>query len=277
MEKTIINYVSGGLGNILLPLCSCSVVSKKTDRKLIGCWEETPACMANYLDLFDGEMQIISKKDLLSFDNVKIYGDLYDINFDSVLYEENSFQQLTKKYTTLPIQNFHLDDSEKNVIAYYNNIIPTLDKNEVIEEFKKLKWNKNIISKVEKYKKEFNIDKNVFGINARATDFNNGIEIYINYVNEILKSNSNARFFVVSDSSDWEEIICNIFPDNVFRRLKSSYVTKKNENIVEWSNNVFRSKESVIESVIDAHLLSKTNFSIYNNHSSFAQMIKYLM
>jgi hypothetical protein len=45
--------------------------------------------------LFDGEMQIISKKDLLSFDNVKIYGDLYDINFDSVLYEENSFQQLT--------------------------------------------------------------------------------------------------------------------------------------------------------------------------------------
>ncbi len=149
MEKTIINYVSGGLGNILLPLSSCMAIAKKTGRKLILCWEPTFACMATFKDLFEDEIEIISKSDLLSFADVKIYGNFYDIQSDSVLFGDNSLNSIKNKFLTLPVENFNFNDSEQNIIVYHNNILPSISKEESLEEFKNLKWNKNLLSKIE--------------------------------------------------------------------------------------------------------------------------------
>jgi len=278
MEKSIISYASGGLGNILLPLSSCKAIANKTGRKLIVCWEPTFACMSTFKDLFeDDDVQVISKNDLLSFDDVKIYGNLHDIQFDSTLFSNNSLNSLTNKFLTLPVANLNIEDKEKNVIVYHNNILPTLDSKESIEEFKNLKWNSQILSEINGLLKDLNIDKSVYGAHARATDFSEGIDVYTNAISAILSTNMNAKIFLCSDSEEWENNLCNMFPNNVFVRQKKAVVTKNNEQLGTWSNNIFRSSDSVIEAVIDMYLLSKTNFVIYNGHSSFSQMIKHLM
>jgi len=277
MENTIINYTSGGLGNILLPLSSCKVIAKKTGRKLIVCWEPTFACMATFKEIFEEDVQVISKNDLLSFDDVRIYGNLHDIQFDSTLFGNNSLNSLTNKFLTLPVANLNIEDKEKNVIVYHNNILPTIDSKESIEELRNLKWNSQLLSNINGLLKDLNIDKSVYGAHARATDFSDGIGVYIDSIETIIRTNSEARIFLCSDSEEWEKQLCNMFPKNVFIRPKKATVTKNNEQIGTWSNNIFRSADSVFEAIIDMHLLSKTNFTIYNGHSSFAQMIKHLI
>jgi hypothetical protein len=277
MEKSIISYASGGLGNVLLPLSSCKVIAKKTGRKLIVCWEPTFACMATFKDLIDEDVEVITKNDLLKFSNVKVYGNLHDIQFDSTLFGNNSLNSLKSKFLTLPVDHLKLDDVEENVIVYHNNILPTLDAKEVVEEFKNLKWNNSLTSQINETLKELNIDKSVYGAHARATDFSEGIGVYASGIDTIVRTNPDARIFLCSDSEEWEVQLCNAFPKNVFIRKKKASVVKNNENLGTWSNNVFRSEDSVMEAVIDIHLLSKTNFTIYNGHSSFAQMVKHLM
>ncbi len=277
MDKTVINYASGGLGNVLLPLSSCKVIAKKTGRKLIICWEPTFACMATFKDLFEEDVEIITKNDLLSFNGVKIYGNIHDIQFDSTLFGNNSLNGIKNKFLTLPVDNLNLNDSEQNVIVYHNNILPALDIKEVVEEFRNLKWNSELLSKIDELVKELNIDKSVFGVHARATDFNDGIGSYSDAISTIIRMNPEARIFLCSDSEEWEVQLNSLFPRNVFTRTKKASVVKNNENIGTWSNNIFRSADSVVEAVIDIHLLSKTNFIIYNGHSSFAQMVNHLI
>jgi hypothetical protein len=278
MEKTIINYASGGLGNILLPLCSSKVISKKTGRKLIACWEPTFACMATFKDLIDEDVEVITKNDLLLLSDVKIYAPyLSAIHADGDLFKNTSLTQLSNKFLTLPVDHLNLNDVEENIIVYHNNIFPTLDTKEVIEEFRNLKWNSKLTSQINELSKELNIDKSVCGVHARATDFNEGIGVYADVINTIIRTNPDARIFLCSDSEEWEVQLCAMFPKNVFIRKKKASVVKNNENLGTWSNNIFRSEDSVMEAVIDIHLLSKTNFTIYNGHSSFAQMIKHLM
>jgi len=276
MSNRVISYASGGLGNVLLPLCSSILFSKKTNKDMLVCWEPTFACMATFEDLFENEnIHLISKKDLLKLNDVKIYGSLSDINYDSFLFKNNSFQVLTLTNQVLPVNFLNPEDKNQNIIIYHNNILPTLNKGEVINEIKSLKWKKDILDKIEHISSELKIDNSVFGISARATDFNNSLDLYTNAIKSLIKDSS-TRFFISSDSVEWEEKICNMFPDNCFRRQKSAYVTKQNENIDTWSNNILRSSDSVIEAVIDAHLLSKTDFKVYNAHSSYAQLINYL-
>ena len=277
MEKSIINYASGGLGNVLLPLCSCKVLSKKTNRKLIICWEPTFACMATFKDLIDEDFEVITKNDLLSFSDAKIYGNLHDIQYDSFLFENNSLNLLTSKFLTMPIDSMNLTDTQKNIIVYHNNIIPLLDSKDVIGEFRNLNWNKELVYQINELLKELNIDKSVYGVHVRATDFNDGINIYSDAISTVIYKDPNARIFLCSDSEEWEKQLCGMFPRNVFVRPKKASVVKRNENIGSWSNNIFRSTDSVIEAVIDIHLLSKTNFVIYNGGSSFAQMVNHLI
>lgn len=278
MEKTLINYASGGLGNILLPMASCKAFAKKTNRKFIACWEPTFACMATYSDLFEDTAEVIIKNDLVTLDNVKIYGSSSDINYDGHLFNNTSLSSISNKYLPIPVNHLHIraNDDENNLIVYHNNFIPGIDLVDSINEFQNFSWKKEIIATVEQLASELQITKNVYGVTARATDFNNLIEEYITPIRDIIKQNPDSRFFLTSDSKEWEEQICNTFPNNVFKRKKIFYVKKRDENNASWSNNILRGRESVIEAVIDMHLLSKTNFILYNSASSFAQMITYL-
>lgn len=277
MEKTIISYASGGLGNILLPLASCKLIAKKTNRKLIVCWEPTFACMATFKDLFEEDVQVITKNELINLKDIKIYGDLHDISFDSSLFQNNSLNSLKSKFLTLPVLNFNLNDSEQNVIVYHNNILPSLDRNEVINEFKNLTWNKDFLIKINQLANELNINTDVIGAHVRATDFSEGIEEYANAITAVLNVQKDKKIFLCSDSEEWEKKLSEMFPENIIIRHKKASVVKKNENINTWSNNIFRSIDSVMEAVIDMHLLSKTSFMVYNKNSSFSQMITHLI
>ncbi len=278
-EKKIISYASGGLGNILLPISSCIAFAELTGRKPVICWEPIFRCMGTFHDLFENEIQVIKKSDLLNLENIKIYCDSIGyIENDSNLYSDSSFLQVTQKHPSLlPVSSLNINAEQENIILYHNNFLSQLDNEKSIKGLHSLIVKKEILRIVEEFVKMNNINKNVFGAHARATDFNNGIDSYLRSISSIIASNSEYKFFLCSDSTDWEEQIFNLFPNNIIIRKKKDVVTKLNQNNNNWSNNALTSKEAVIEGLIDMIILSKTNFTVYNEHSSFAQMVKYLI
>ncbi len=275
-EKTIINYASGGLGNILLPLSSCIALAKEVNRKPVICWEPTFRCMATFKDIFDNDIDVIEKKDLLSYENVKIYGDFFDINFDGDLYFNHSLVQLGLKNTILPVSLLKKDDIEENVVVYHNNIIPAVGLEPSVSALKSLKIKDEILEQVEEFSSNYFQDAEIFGAHARGTDFNNPIDYYLNGIRDLINNNNDCKIFLCSDSPEWEKQILDLYPNNIILREKKHFVTKLSERNTGWSNNALTSKEAVIEGLIDMLLLSKTNFSVFNNQSSFAQVVNHL-
>jgi hypothetical protein len=276
MEKTVINYASGGLGNILLPLSSCIAFAEATNRKPVVCWEPIFRCMATFHDLFENDIEVIKKDDLTNLKNAKIYGNLHDINYDFFLYKNDSLVKLTSKCLVLPVSNIDINDTEENVVIYHNNLLPQIDKQNSIQALKSLKIKKEILKTVEEISTFLNINETIFGVHARGTDFNDGIEVYLSKIDAIVMANPNCKIFLCSDSPDWEQQIFKLYPNNIILRTKKYFVNKLDSNVQSWSNNALTSKEAVVEGMIDMLLLAKTNFSVYNVSSSFAQMVKLL-
>lgn len=276
MEKRLINYASGGLGNILLPLSSCIALAKETNRKPVICWEPTFRCMATFKDIFDDEIEVINKEQLLLYNDVKVYGDYFDINYDGDLYHDYSLRSVVTKFMTLPVSLLKKDDNQENVIIYHNNIIPSVGTNSSIDVLKNLKIKQEILEKVEEFSLKNFQGLEVYGAHARGTDFNNPIDFYLNGIRELINKNKDCKIFLCSDSPEWEKQILDLYPDNIILRNKEHFVTRLSDRNPGWSNNALTSKEAVIEGLIDMLLLTKTNFSVYNSNSSFAQVVKHL-
>ena len=74
----VINYTTGGLGNRLRPLSSAYAISKEAGRELAQYWDNstTNGVMANFDDLFENDIRIISAEELEQLDSFVIYSDL---------------------------------------------------------------------------------------------------------------------------------------------------------------------------------------------------------
>jgi len=115
-----------------------------------------------------------------------------------------------------------------------------------------------------KFIEENDIDEFTIGVHLRATDFDVVVPKFDREYRWIQDQPDN-KFFVLSDDKTTEKKFNRL--QNVVVREKDHYVEKANQNS-SWCDNVERTKESVIDSLIDLTILSKTNI-IINSPSSF--------
>jgi hypothetical protein len=126
------------------------------------------------------------------------------------------------------------------------------------------------------FSKKNNISSEILGIHARGTDFiEENLKGYIKIINDYIAFDSMIKILFCSDNGKWETKIHSKFPNNVIIRKKNSYIKRKNI-FLNWVNNIHRSETSVIEGLIDIHLLSITKFTVYNKKSTFAQLVNHL-
>ena len=275
-SNKLINYCSGGLGNILLPLSSCIFLSKKTDRELIICNEPTFRCQIEISDLFNENFKCINKNELENFQPLKIYGNREDISFDKSLYSNGVLDKLSSSHGCTPINNLNLNDDSKNILIYHNDFIPQVNIEDSISELRKLKINDSIKEMSETFVHENRISNETIGVHARGTDFNSSLEIYLKQIENVISETPNCKIFFCSDEDSWEKVVSDKFPNNLIVRRKKSNLTRYNPNNPNWSNNVLTDKNSVIDGFVDLIILSKCNLKIYNQHSSFSKLAKLL-
>ncbi|OGI05962.1 MAG: hypothetical protein A2Y40_04240 [Candidatus Margulisbacteria bacterium GWF2_35_9] len=270
----IVNICKGGLGNRLKPLASCYALSKKTNRKLAIVWEPDMRCGAVFSHLFSNKIDVITLDQILSKKRISFY-----THMDWIRTYSPELLPIAKKSKIKPLETTVEIQSDKNelIVIYSNDYLagPTADECKVFFDW--LIPIKIIEEKRLFVETSLKLDKSFIGVHARGTDFEAGgitVQTYIYKMNEEYKKNNTVKFFVCSDSLEYEMAIKNAFPLVYFNK-KDNYVFKDNA-LTGWSNNVQTPSESVQDALVDMILLSKTNFKIYHPNSTFAHIVNML-
>lgn len=272
--KRIINWCSGGLGNRIRPLATCHSISKETGRTLSMCWQPTMRCMTEFTDLFSDNIELLSYDNVSKLENVSIYSEVSYIHHDATLNNNQTLLYLYHKFGCKTLdQTIHIrSDPAENIIVYDNSFFGNYNMDFAYSFIRSLTPIQIIQNKLNKFLAETHIDKSWIGVHARGTDFEPGgvtVHTYINQMRPLI----GRKFFVCSDSLDYENIIKQNIPNVLFNK-KDSYVSKSSGG--SWQNNVYTPKESVQDALVDMYILAKTDFQIYNKDSTFAVIAKIL-
>ncbi len=279
--KSIINYSTSGLGNRLRPLSSCYAISKKSGRKLKAYWDNiTPnGCLAKFNDLFENELELLTLDDIEQLDDCLLLTESghggHGVDREESKFGRSTLKKLSQKNTTRNYEAFDYRDNHENIIIYHNNFLQVIDKNDSFEFLLNLKPVKEIQEKIDHYVNELGLSKDVMGIHARGTDFGVNVHPYVNAIRDVLKTNPSQKFFLSTEDPEFEQIICDVYPDNVIIRKKENYITKKDDSLPWNDHNSFAiTTDHAKEAVEDIYLLAHTNITISHPLSSFAEISK---
>ena len=275
MRKTII-LCDGGLGNRLNSLLGGFFIAEKTKSIPVICWPENNWCGCGFKDLF------IISTDLID-DNINV---IFESNIDNIflIHENQTKFNLNKQYNHSLGSVDEILNRNEDIIYYHSTLPSYVDLNFVLNKLENLKIKPEILNQVKIFIKENSIDKNIYGILFRKTDYASNPTISLNdsEIYNHIKSDLNLKYYICSDDKDTEDRFNEL--ENVFVYPKTSYVEKFKEG--EWNDfiidkegrpsnfNVNRPKQSVIEAFIGLLVLSQTNI-IVDVPSTFLQFAKH--
>jgi hypothetical protein len=257
------------LANRLKPLSSCFALAKKTNRRIGINWSVDSHCGARFDQLYSNRVDDFSLDWLQNQKSISLYADKNIIN-------NGWFKELNaigEKFGIIPLAKAPQIISEQSdvVIIYHNDYLEGCTAGECKEFFDWLCPTRGISDKIAEAKKHLNLDKSFVGVHARGSDFGGSMNIYLELMRKEYAQNRQVKFFVCSDSREYEEGLAKEFP-HTYSYKKRAYVSRLDEKDDWKSSNINRSSESVMEAVVDLYLLAATNFKIYNTYSSFAHV-----
>lgn len=252
MKKLFI-YCDGGFGNRYGTLLGGLAVSNHYNLLPVVNWRDTSACRLPFDEIFDNKEIEIIDEPLQNFTDCVLM-----MHQDFVIGKNNYNVNGFSGIESLPI-------TEDEDYVYNNNWIPAwMNENLIIESAKTIPFKDFYLETSNKFIEENEINEFTIGVHLRATDFDTVVPKFDREYRWIQNQQEN-KFFVLSDDKSTEHKFNKL--DNVIVRNKDHYVEKVNQNS-SWCDNVERTKESVIDSLIDLTILSRTNI-IINSPSSF--------
>jgi hypothetical protein len=270
----IISYASGGLGNRILPLASCHDMAKKTGRSLAINWEPSRWCNIKFDKLFSNNIENI---DLNSLDlkSTVVYADYNSVvNECTTNTDRKEILNIANIVGCKPINSISniFNENVENIIVYWCDIIKPFE--DVENFFSTLELSSPLKHEVEDFSSKNLLDKSVYGVHLRGTDFRTNLEQYDVYIQKAIEQFKDSRFFICSDESSWEEDLKKKYGNRIIIRDNKTYAQKKYSDS-SWVNNVYSSEKSIIDAMIDMILLSRTTILIHHKDSSFSKCAKH--
>jgi hypothetical protein len=276
----LICYTGGGLCNRILPLISFIELSRIENRQLLLYWPTDRICESKFNDFFDNDIQIADLDFLNSLKNedTQFYCKRYDAVINEVKLYNRKFLSEKMKQNVLMIgeqDDFLIKNNYKNILAcspIFLNCI-RLKENLNISDYLSIK--KDIVNDAYNVINELNINKTIIGAHLRGSDFNKSFSYYENQILDSLRDNPNAKILISSSEQELENYIKKKFPYNIIIRNNKQFVKKYNSNL-PWMNNLHINSDQIRDAIIDAIILSKTNFRIYDANSTFVKFVQIL-
>lgn len=288
----ICTTAGGGLGNRILGSITAYYFSRLLDKKLHIDWPEgNPGCLAGWHDLFTNSESIVNSIVPQGKEDYYIVHDpQYFTNRVNVLCHRSGVL-LKDNHELLSLTNDLIrQPTSQDIIIQDDGAMAAQLPRELIKEYfcNGLSIKPYIIDKAREFCKLHQVDGNTIGVHMRLTDMiheDNRQSIIDQYINKMCEFES-ARFFICSDDSDAEEQLKEAFPDSIIKYDKTEYVEKFHTS-AGWKRmdttgndkcryNVYRSKGSVIEALIDCLVLSRTNMNHFPNIGSFNSLSRFL-
>lgn len=266
----IVCICRGGLANRLKPLASCHSFARETGRTLAVNWPADGHCGAAFSDLYGNPIREITFDTIFRARSLKLYADLpfvRGLGFAELLRMIEEFDSAPLSRTSeIPA------DSQELIVVYGNDYLEGVNPDFFHGFFESLQPVEKISRTIHLAREELGINREIIGVHARGTDFGSPVESYLRQMKEEKQRNPGARFFVCSDSLDYEQRILSEFPDTILH-AKNAYAEKLDKTNGWSMENIKRSGGSVADAVVDMHLLAASDFRIYNPYSSFAHVV----
>jgi len=279
MNKYIVAYCTGGLGNRLIPLSQCAAIAKQSGRELLLYWDEIdPNCEIKFEELFSNPIKTINRNELISLDDCVMFCQ----GQPNHCYECEDQKWGRPMLKTLAMNgaialhrhDFSFNHHNKTVIIHqdgywYRNI----NRNDAHEFLRSLKPVDILMDSINQWSQNLQLSKNVYGVHARGTDFHVTASIYSQQIHGLMLGN-NKRFFLVTDDDTYEKEIPAIAPDRICFRPQKTYL-KLNDPSKPWGpGNFIRTADQTKEAIIDMYLLAQTDIRISHPDSSFCNVAK---
>lgn len=247
-------YCDGGFGNRYGTLLGGLIFAEKHNLNPVINWRDSRWCRLPFNSIFQSDLDVMKEKTLHHFDDcIRLMHE----NTDGVSMHEN-INNISS------IDAIEIDDRYDYV--YNNNWIPPwMDMQSVIKVSKNLKFLDSLKNVADIFANKKGINSFTVGVHLRATDFNTYIPKFDKEY-QWIEQQPEQKFFVLSDDPNVERKFNTL--SNVVIHKKQHYVEKINSGASTWCENIERSSDSVVDSLIDLLLLSKTNILI-NSPSSF--------
>jgi hypothetical protein len=262
-----------GLGNRLYTLIGALYIAKKLNITQVNViWLPSNECDCSFFDLFS------SFKDITFLNNDSQY---YDINIRCGFgFNEPGYLALTAQHRFI---NNIKKTTYKNLLSKYKvNIVYTsvtipeeIELEFIVDVFRKLKINKKILKRAQKFINANNITKNTLGFHFRKTDktifFNQyALDLYNQHL-YFIHNNKSDRIFIASDDKNIHTIL-SIYKNTLSMPLRRYPLFFSN------TNQIIRNKSSVLDSLCTMLVLSRTTLLNYEmvGASSFLGCAYYL-
>lgn len=262
-------HCDGGFGNRFNSLIVGMAIALEGNFNPVVSWPSTNVCRALFDDIFDIDINFISKR-LEDYSQV--------INEYEFLMHENQLLwnvPIKSPYDFRSIQDIinFCNNSDRKNIFYFNNLIPNYkDSNLIYSIIKKIKFRKEYYNILQQFLPPYEF----IGVHLRSTDFPEFDKKNFDLIfNEI--ENSDRKYFVCSDDFELENKFNQL--KNVFVYPKTNYVKKiepnknwcikkgsiKDERGKSLSYNVERDNDSVKQAILDLLILSKSDIMETSN------------
>lgn len=277
IEKKIVCYCSGGLSQRLQSIAQCESIAKETSRKLSIVWSNRdPLCPVKFDDLFSNPVDILSENKFRALTSCKIYAYVKDVAGQALVSGDTALREAVCKWGSTGIDQLMVEDEVDNIIIFHGDGVSDGDVSINHRFLCRLEPASGLKDRITVLISDLGINRELMGVHARGTDFGISIESYRQLMDKALERNPNLRFLVCSDELRYEEQLAQVFKDKVILRPRSHWVSKK-DNHKGWGlGNLRFSKAAILDSLVDIYLLAHTDFKIYHESSSFAQLSKLL-
>ena len=243
-------------------------------------WPSTNMCRALFTDIFDPISAEVVDWRLKEFYPLANEYDFISVNDQHMrFFGKNA---IDPGNMNLDIFREVVNNSQLNIFYYTPLMYDWIPQEELNLTIRNLKFSKNIIDEVNRFKSENNLG-DYYGIHLRMTDFVNIESFDVDHWINVVRNTEDQKFFVCSDDPSTETRF-NELP-NAFSYPKQ-YKTEKFIPEGDWQHpytdedgrstvfNVERGTEHVKEAVIDFLLLALSNPFDTGKQSTFLKMAK---
>ncbi len=273
VHRRIIAYCAGGLGIRLRTLARADAFARQTRRELVMLWlRDDPLCRVAFTDLFDNAIGKISESQLMNLPGCRIYARIKSVADQALISGGSVLRQAVTQWGCADPSCLTTDDPEENLLIFAPESGVWPEEFRDLDLIRRLKPKDSILSRIAELKAGLGIDRRCMGVHARGSDFGVSVDAYDQQIRIAIRRNPNQKFLVVSEDESYETILHRRHRQQVILRPKSSRIQRKDIHRPWTIDNIETSRESMVEMLIDLHLLAHTDFRIYHESSATAQL-----
>jgi hypothetical protein len=259
----------GGLGNRIPLLVTARVLHRQGIANRI-CWPTNMWCGASIQDLFEPFDQDVIAHNLLTL--------VSDHNFENYFMHERQVGSVNFKN---PNSFFETGEAPNNFLLYSNTFPSWVTSNGIKEGLQSLRLKWDIVERAVSLISQLSIDRSVMGLHIRGTDLKSSSSIQAAL--QLVQGNIGQRFFLCTDDEEirnqfvsYKNILINQSTTFVDKRWPGDWRSTGTDEIGRpTSFNVQRSKENIVDALIEALVLSRTTI-LNTSNSTFLRFARML-